>query len=52
MTVQGFTKWGMPCVIRLDENGEFTSAKNYLHGNLTEDQVTEELSKFRLVATD
>lgn len=58
MTVDGFTKWGMPCVIQLTETGEVVSARNYLHGELTPEQVqkpvllSEVWSESRLVATN
>lgn len=39
MTVQGFTQWGTPCEIELDKQGDVLRGRNYLHGELTPEQV-------------
>ncbi len=39
MTVQGFTKWGMPCEIELDSQGNILKGRNYIHGELTPEQI-------------
>ena len=38
-TIQGYTKWGMPCEIVIDENDRIVRAYNYLHGDLKPEQI-------------